>query len=110
MNELVVHNAASAAGDDHVVDSLIELYLLGDVLHDVKLRNKTLRLFTTQLKTLLLVPNPEQCHLVCIIHPLPRRSESALLITLFLCCLLRCSRSTSQSFLQILCYKLQLCS
>lgn len=62
MNELVVHNAASTAGDDHVVDSLIELHPLGDVLHDVKLRNKTFRLFTTQLKTLLLVPNPEECH------------------------------------------------
>lgn len=51
-----------AASD--VVDRLIGLYLLGDVLDDVKLRNYTLRLMTAVIKGSRFLLHPMQCHRV----------------------------------------------
>ena len=51
-----------AASD--VVDRLIGLYLLGDVLDDVKLRNYTLRLIIAVIKGPRFLLHPMQCHRV----------------------------------------------
>lgn len=45
-----------------VIDHLIELYLLGDILDDVKLCNYTLRLMTVTIKGSDDFLNPGQCH------------------------------------------------
>jgi hypothetical protein len=43
------NKSASPKIEEDVLGDLIELYLLGDVLDDVKLRNKTLRLLNTHI-------------------------------------------------------------
>ena len=46
------------------VDRLIELYLLGDVLHDVKLRNSTLHFMTAATEDYNAFLHPLQCRYV----------------------------------------------
>jgi hypothetical protein len=63
-NDLVLEDEASGTGDDYIVNGLIELYLLGDVLNDVRLRNKALRSITAEMKRLRIFLNPGQCDLI----------------------------------------------
>lgn len=60
-NELAYEEAVSTQNGCFVVRSLVELYLLGDVLKDVKLRNKVLRSLSMQIRQLNLSLSPEQC-------------------------------------------------
>jgi len=61
-NELNLDRTTLEAGD--VVNSLVQLHLLGDVLDDVKLRNKTLRLMTVEVREAKLFLNSEQRHFI----------------------------------------------
>ncbi|GAB7324659.1 hypothetical protein MBLNU13_g08536t3 [Cladosporium sp. NU13] len=61
-NDLVLDNTALEVEGDCVVEDPVELYLLSDVLDDVKLRNKTLRSLTEEIKRSRVFLNPEQCH------------------------------------------------
>jgi hypothetical protein len=63
-NELIINKAAPATNKDIVNAELIDLYLLGDVLDDVKLRNKTLRLLATEIKESSAFPSPYRCNIV----------------------------------------------
>lgn len=63
----VHHLGIQGRGGDRTPDTLddiIEMYLLGDVFDDVKLRNETLRMLVRNVKTSARFPNPEQCHVV----------------------------------------------
>jgi hypothetical protein len=46
------------------VDQLVELYLLGDILDDVRLRNKVLQTMNSFVCEQSLVLGPEMCHLI----------------------------------------------
>lgn len=59
MIDLVLDNTALGVEGDCVVEDPVELYLLGDVLDDVKLRNKTLRSLTEEIKRSRVFLNPE---------------------------------------------------
>jgi hypothetical protein len=61
-NDLVIDNFG--LGSYRLVNDLIEVYLLGDVLDDVKLRSKTLHLMSEEFLESYRFPHPIQCHLV----------------------------------------------
>jgi hypothetical protein len=63
-NEVTIEKVVLSQNEGHVVNDLIELYLFGGVLKDVKLRNKTLRLLSMHVKASNLSVGPRQCHTV----------------------------------------------
>lgn len=63
-NDMTIDKLASLLDECYVGKELVELYLLGDVLKDVKLRNKTLRLLYLHFKECNTVLTTEQCRIV----------------------------------------------
>lgn len=63
-NELVIDNVDRPTAGTRLVDNLIEIYLLGDVLDDVKLRNKALELLNVQCNASDRCPHWTQCTLI----------------------------------------------
>lgn len=63
-NEVATMETVLSENEGYVINNLIELYLLGHALKDIKLRNKTLRLLFMHIKESLITLSPEQCDIV----------------------------------------------
>lgn len=63
-NDMTIDKLASLLDECYVGKELVELYLLGDVLKDVKLRNKVLRLLYMHFREYNTTLTAEQCHIV----------------------------------------------
>lgn len=63
-NELVIDNVDRPTAGTRLVDKVIEIYLLGDVLDDVKLRNKALELLNVQCNASDRCLHWTQCNLI----------------------------------------------
>ena len=63
-NEVATMKTVLLENEGYVINDLIELYLLGHALKDIKLRNKTLRLLFMHIKESLITLSPEQCDIV----------------------------------------------